>query len=217
MLIGSKVTREAIERGLFKKLASVLEANNHYPSPVGKTEVEFNTALDALRTANEMIIGIESVGSGFNKGIDYDNRLVLYRAASANGDYGQNVDYLEEKDKAVPSDPTTYVRLRQDGPVTDLEYEVRYTTDDTAYDREMERMMTLAFRKRIYITSIDEDGNDGQEFFFIFRNEIDLSTKGSIERVYRYAAKDICLVTPDVIRDNIPEATIEFEVEIKTE
>lgn len=212
MLIGSKVTRKSIERALYKRLGDVLESNDHYPQKIGKTEVQFNTALAALRTANKMILALEGVSSGYNKKIDYNNRIIIYRSTSDDGDYGQYVEWIETNAKVAPSDPDVFTKYRADSPVTDLEYEFRYVTEDVDADREMERMLTIAFRKRTYLPSLNDNNTSGQKFFMMFRNEINLSADGVIERAYRFVIKDIVLVVPDAIRENIPPANIVFDI-----
>lgn len=133
------------------------------------------------------------------------NDLIISRVGVRSGDtaYCSPIQFVDDGDGGFNKQRTV------EGP-SDIEYEVRVITDDVATDQMISQAMERVLGRRTWLMGVRATSPteiEETEGFWLIRlgDPVDLSTT-SIERMYRFLAKDLILADPVTIQ-SVPKIT----------
>lgn len=205
MIIGTLLSRKNIENGLFRALNLELAERDHFPDlSLIADKTAFDTAIAALKSGGNTIIGLKNVTTPDNKDNDHYNIINIERVGAYNGRYGKNIKFFVQQGEETPDENTLYDLHELKGRVHDVEYALRIITKDNDVDIAVNEVINTALEDRSYIKSYDDSWTEGQEFLVRYQGEVNVSGSDYIERIYTYMVYDVWEHDSKIIRQNVP-------------
>jgi hypothetical protein len=206
MIIGTVLSEQHVYNGIYNSIRLKLVALGVLPDRTLYLNVGlYNAAVEALRLTGKTIIEVRNVNAGISRQDMNTNTFYINLIGRENGDFGGGkatiIDYQNEEDK------TRFRRIFQPARPQDLNIEVSFKTEDIETDQFMRAVLLEVLGERNHITSYSDDGTAGDSFWLMFNGEVSMDKGKMLDKRARYTAKDLILISPIVLKDNIPPAT----------
>ncbi len=71
----------------------------------------------------------------------------------------------------------------------------------------MRAILMTVLGERSYISSYSDDGTAGDSFLILFNGEVTMDSGKVLDKRARFTVKDLILISPILLKDNIPPAS----------
>lgn len=202
----------SIELGIRIRLEDTISKFGYFPDlklllPLPFDEVVLNNQIQIIRDSGKSPIYVFSPGTPERQLEITDSRINIRRNYFDKGSigFGNSIDIEKTFDDENNPANNTFRKVKHQETSFDIEYEIRFITNKSKSHRVIDEIMAASFGVRKWLNTYNEDrskNEDGFEFEMI-GTPTDLNSTDFIERMYRYSAKDIFFIEPEVISGSI--------------
>lgn len=177
---------QAIDYGFFEAVRLQLVADGYLPDIL-----DFNTASDftnAQKSLGNNLIKLFGVGHRYERGALQGNVIIIERIEETDGTAGFN-----ELDESFNATSGNFEGRAFPRHTVNVEYDVRYMTDNVSSEYKIESVLRKVFDKKGYLNAYQSDGTVSGKFRYVKTRLVDVSSDRFIERGYRIEAREIFL------------------------
>lgn len=212
------MTRENVDRTLFELLRKGVVAAGYLPdvSLFAGNPNGYKAAKLALQNSlpDKQLIEVFGVGSAEARDEKIVNKIVINRKREKQGTMGgfPSMRFTEYKNGLGQN------RFKKEflpAYCKDVEYEIRFITNSTKYERVLSNIMDTVLGLRAYSKIYDNTGAQipDEEILIEQTGDLDVSSTKLVERLFMYTVPDVWLQENKLIQDNIvPMTTVSLGV-----
>lgn len=214
MIIGHKLSRVQVERGIWNTIRKACVAAGNLPDRKNyATENLYNNAKEVLRATapGNFIFEVYGVGSNRDRDGFRQNAFYVNEGDTMRGTIGGWKVFFEKYTNAGGF--VKFKKWRGRDSTEDLQYEVVFSASNVHAERIMRKILDDAMDTRDYIPGLNEDWTETETFHIQKTNDIDLNDSTIFERKVSFMAMDIVLRDLTLLDDNVPPI-IEIDAQI---
>jgi hypothetical protein len=194
-------TLEQTDRAIFETIRTELVAQGYTPDiTVHTTEIAYNTALQAIKTAGKQPVNIYGVGEWrAKKELKYNTIIIerVNRTLSNLGYHGEVYYELNGSNK--------YDKKQTPYETVQLAYNVTMVCDNTQNERILQGILYNALDAVKTLKGVNGNGTETDNTFLLFRQDI-INQSGAdfIEYIFRYNTSEVFLEIDKIIEADLP-------------